>query len=136
MTTTMTTRARTTRRWTRSPAPARAALLKLANGQKIVEVERDKEGGALVYEAAWIANGTKHEAAVTADGALLELMEIVAIGDAPAAVRAAVAKHFGAKAEVVVEKKMIVVYEIEGRLDGKKKELVIFPTGRVHGHHG
>jgi hypothetical protein len=47
-------------------------------------------------------------------------------------VRAAIAKHFGAGTKVVVEKTMIVVYEVEARIDGKEKELLIFPTGRVH----
>ena len=114
------------------PEPARAALLKFAGGAKIIEAEREKEHGALVYEAEWVKNGTKYEAAVTAEGALLEIEEIIPVEKAPAAVRAVIAKHFGAKAKVVVEKKMIVVYEVEARIDGKEKELLVFPTGRVH----
>ena len=114
------------------PEAARAALLKLAGGAKILKAEREREHGVLVYEAQWAANGTKHEAAVTADGTLIETQEIVPAEKAPAAVRAAIAKHFGANAKVVVEKKMIVVYEVEAKVDGKEKELFIFPTGRVH----
>jgi uncharacterized membrane protein YkoI len=114
------------------PEPARAALLKLAGGARIVEVEREKEHGALVYEAAWVKNGTQHEAEVTAEGALLELEETITVEKAPAAVRAAIAKHFGAGTKVVVEKTMIVVYEVEAKINGKEKELLVFPTGRVH----
>jgi uncharacterized membrane protein YkoI len=114
------------------PDPARSALLKLAGGAKILEAGREMEHGALIYEAEWVTNGTEHEAAVTADGTLVEIEEVVPVKEAPAAVRAAIAKHFGAEVKVVVEKKMVVVYEVEAKIDGKEKELVVFPTGRVH----
>ena len=114
------------------PEPARGALLKLAGRAKIVKAEREREHGVLVYEAEWIVDGAEHEAAVTAEGALLKIEESIPVEKAPAAVRAVIAKHFGAKAKVVVEKKMIVVYEVEANIDGKEKELLIFPTGRVH----
>jgi hypothetical protein len=42
------------------------------------------------------------------------------------------AKRSGANAKVVVEKRMIVLYEAEAKIDGQQKELLIFPTGRVH----
>ena len=114
------------------PEPARGALVKLAGGAKIIKAEREKEHGVLVYEAEWVVNGTQHEAAVTADGTLIETEEIVPVEKLPAAVRAAIAKHFPANAKVTVEKKMIVVYEVEAKVDGREKELLVFPTGRVH----
>jgi uncharacterized membrane protein YkoI len=114
------------------PEPARAALLKLAGPAEITEAEQEKEDGVLVYEAEWVLKGTKHEAAVTADGTLIEIEETIPPEAAPPVVRAAIAKHFGSSAKVVVEKKMIVVYEVEARVDGKEKELLVFPTGRVH----
>lgn len=114
------------------PAQARQALLKLAAGAKITKVEREREHGVLVFEAKWVKDGTAHEAEVTADGALIEIEETIPADKAPAAVRAAIAKHFGSKARVTVEKKMIVVYEAKAKIDGKEKELLIFPTGRVH----
>ena len=114
------------------PEPARAALLKLAGDAKIARAERERKHGVLVYEAEWVKNGTKHEAAVTADGTLVEIEEIIPAEQAPAAVRAVIAKHFGANPKVVVEKKMIVVYEVEAKIDGKEKQLLVLPTGRVH----
>jgi uncharacterized membrane protein YkoI len=114
------------------PQPARAALLKLAGPAEITEAEQEKEDGVLVYEAEWVLKGAKHEAAVTADGALIEIEETIPPEAAPAAVRAAIAKHFGPNAKVVIEKKMVVVYEVEARVDGKERELLVFPTGRVH----
>jgi len=115
------------------PEAARAALLKLAGEAKIVEVESEDEHGALVYEAEWVANGRQHEAAVTADGTLVETAEVVRMEDLPSAVRAAVAKHFPGQTKLEIEKKTIVAYEIEARIDGKERELLVLPTGKVHG---
>lgn len=113
------------------PQPARAALLRLAGSAQIIKAERETENGIVVYEAAWVANGTRHEAAVTEDGTLLETEEIIPATRVPAAVREAIATHFGADAKVVVEMKMIVVYEVEAEIDGEHEELLVLPTGRV-----
>ncbi|UCG32109.1 MAG: hypothetical protein JSU68_10630 [Phycisphaerales bacterium] len=113
------------------PEAARAALLELAGGAMISEAECEQEHGVLVYEAEWVADGIEHEAAVTADGALLEMEEEIPLEAAPAAVRAAIMQHFGAGTMVTVDKKMVVVYEVEAKVDGEQKELLISPTGSV-----
>lgn len=118
------------------PEAARAALLELAGGAMITEAECEQEHGALVYEAEWVADGVEHEAAVTADGALVEMEEEIPLEAAPAEVRAAIAQHFGADAMVTVERKMVVVYEVEAEVDGEERELLISPTGRVRGSAG
>ena len=114
------------------PEAARQALQRLAGVARIDEIEREKEHGTTVYEAEWSAGGVTYEATVTADGTLLETEETVSLEHVPTAVRAAIAKYFGAIDKVVVEKKTIIVYEAEGEIDGREKELLIFPTGRVH----
>jgi uncharacterized membrane protein YkoI len=117
------------------PEPARSALMKLAGGARIIEAEREQEYGAVVYEAEWVTSGTKYEAAVTADGALVETEEIIPVEKAPQAVRSAIAKHFPAGAKVTVERKMVVIYEVEARIDGKEREVLVLPTGKVlEGH--
>jgi uncharacterized membrane protein YkoI len=115
------------------PAGARAAFRKLANGGRITRVSRDYEDGVMVYEAEWMAKGTKHEAAVTEDGTLVEMEERVRMSSLPPAVQAAVARHFPPGTRLEIEKKTTVVYEIEGVIDGEEVELYVFPTGRVHG---
>jgi uncharacterized membrane protein YkoI len=114
------------------PEPARSALLRLAAGAKIVAAERETQHGVVTYEVKWVVDGVEHEAAVTADGTLLETEESIPPDRVPAAVRAAIERHFGRGAKVVVERKTIVVYEVEAKISGHEKELVIFPTGRVH----
>jgi len=116
------------------PEPARGALLQLAGGAPILKAERERARGALIYEAEWTRNGTRHEAAVTQEGALIELEETIPPESAPAAVRAVIADHFGPDVPVVIEKKMIVVYELEARINGREKEILVFPTGQVHDH--
>ena len=114
------------------PAAVQAAILKESAGAEIAEIEREKEHGVVVYEARWVENGTQHEAEFTAEGALLEIEETIRVEEVPPAVRTAIAKHFGSDTKVVVEKTMIVVYEVEAKINGQEKELLIFPTGRVH----
>ena len=106
------------------PAPARQALRKLAAGANILKVEQETEHGSVAYEAKWLVNGVKHEASVTADGALLESEQVIPIQSAPAAVRKAIAAHFGTKAKVEVVQKTIIVYEAEVEVNGHESELL------------
>jgi len=115
----------------RVPESARAELVRLAGGTEFIKFSRKKAYGALAYQAEWSAGATTHEAVVAADGTLLETEEVISMEHSPAAVRAAAAKRFGANAAVVLARKTIIVYEAEARIKGKKKELVISPTGRV-----
>ncbi len=121
------------------PVKAREALLKHARGATITEVEREKERGVVLYEAQWKADGREHEAKVTASGELVELEEEVDPNQVPAAVKATAAEKFPAGAKLEYEKKMIVLYEIEAKIDGKEREVLISPTGKVlgkkHSHH-
>jgi uncharacterized membrane protein YkoI len=113
------------------PEPARSALLKLAAGATITGVERERVAQVVVYGAAWTVNDVQHEAEVTADGTLVELEETVPMDTLPPAVQKAVDKHFAGKAGLVVERKMIVVFEIEAKQNGRERELLVLPTGRV-----
>ena len=78
-------------------------------------MEREKSNGAIAYEAAWTVNGATHEAAVLEDGTLLNTEETMTVDKAPAAIQAAVAKHFPGSTKVAVEKLTIVAYEAEGK---------------------
>jgi len=115
------------------PEKAREALLKLAKGAPITEVEREKERGMIFYEAEWKFNGRETEAKVTADGDLVELEEEISAKDVPAAVKAVVAKEFPAGAKVEYEKVMVVVYEVEAKVNGKEKEIMVSPIGKIVG---
>ncbi|MCA9253302.1 MAG: hypothetical protein R3E58_04250 [Phycisphaerae bacterium] len=115
------------------PKAARDAILRESAGAKIEEVEREMHEGVALYEAEWMIDGREHEVCVTEDGSIVEMEESVPASEAPAAVRAMIAKVFGENAKVKVEKKMIVMYEVEGKADGKEREILVSPTGKVHG---
>jgi hypothetical protein len=113
------------------PAKAREALQKLAGNNPILEVEAETEHGLKVYEAEWKANGTIHEAEVTENGELLEMEEGVKAEDVPEVVKAAAEKAMNGAAKLHYAKHTVVFYEVEGRVDGKGKEVSISPSGRL-----
>lgn len=115
------------------PQAAREALQKLAGENKILAVEAEKEHGIQVYEAKWVANGTRTEAEVTADGALLEMEESIKPGAVPEAVRAAAEKALAGAEKITYERQTVVFYEAEAKIDGKEKEVKISPAGKLMG---
>ena len=116
------------------PAAAREALLKLAGDAKITEVEREKEDGLVLYEAEWSVNGKEAEASVTANGDLVEQEEEIDLGALPPRGKSVVAKKFPAGAKLECERVLMVVYEIEAKINGKEKEILVLPSGKILGH--
>ena len=114
------------------PKAAVDALLKLADGATIAELERDQEDGTVVFEAEWTVDGRKVEATVTAEGDLVEYEEEITADQLPPRVAAAVAGAFPTGANEF-EKMMVVVYEIEGKVNGKEKEIMVLSTGKIIG---
>ncbi|MCX7426238.1 MAG: hypothetical protein NTW96_11540 [Planctomycetia bacterium] len=112
------------------PEAAKAALVKLAGKAKIEEVGVEEEDGVTLYEGSWKVKNAEHEAMVTADGDLVERTSEVALGKTPKAVQDAAAKAFAEGAKLTVERKTIVLYEIEATVDGKEKEILVAPTGQ------
>jgi uncharacterized membrane protein YkoI len=113
------------------PAAAREALVKAAGDATITGVEREKKHGTVFYEGAWKVNGREKEAKVTADGLLVEIEEEVDAKNVPSSVQAVAAKEFPAGAKVEYEKKTMVVYEVEAKVDGQEKELIVSPVGKI-----
>ena len=70
---------------------------------------------------------------MTEEGALVETEESVSLDSVPAAVRAAISKHFGVEAKVEVEKTTYIAYEVETKINGMEKSVVVLPTGKIHG---
>ncbi|MEZ6061585.1 MAG: hypothetical protein R3C19_14660 [Planctomycetaceae bacterium] len=108
------------------PAAVRSALGKLADGNSIESVEREKHDGRVQFEATWTVDGIEHEAAVTADGILIELQEAVAADTVPEAVRRISGRHFDGRESLEFERKLIAAYEVEN----DEQEILLTPTGR------
>jgi len=112
------------------PGPAAAALQRHAGGAELGGVEKETDHGVALYEGAWKTGDVHHEAKVTADGDLVELEETVAPSEVPAKVRDAAARTFGGGA-LRYTRKTLIRYEVEARVDGKEREVLYTPTGRV-----
>jgi predicted regulator of Ras-like GTPase activity (Roadblock/LC7/MglB family) len=115
------------------PPAAQVALEKLAGDHAISEFEQEHHNGTILFEAEWMVDGVEHDATVTEDGALVERSAEISVDEAPAAVRQAIAQWFGDDTTVEVERKTLVVYEVEAR-DGR--EMVILPTGQSTQSYG
>ena len=120
------------------PPRVKEAVQKLVGTDPIEEIEKEREHGIVVYEVEWTVNGKGREAEFTADGDLLELEEEVNADEVPAAVKQAAAKALGKTLAVKFERKTIILYEAEAKVDGKEREVLVFPTGKLvpHEKHG
>ncbi|MHB8972487.1 MAG: PepSY-like domain-containing protein [Pirellulaceae bacterium] len=112
------------------PAAALKALRKLAGGAEISGVQVEDEDGVRIYEGAWKVKAVQHEATVTADGTLVSTEQIAAAKAAPQAVQTLANKAFPKGTQVKMERKTIVLYEVEAIIDGKVKEILVAPTGQ------
>jgi hypothetical protein len=114
------------------PDAALTALKKLAAGAKITAFAEEVEHGHTFYEGSWKGpSGTNTDVLVTASGDLVEIEERVAADQVPAAVLAAARKAAGKGAELVLEKKTMVLYEAKFRKANRGQELLLSPEGRV-----
>lgn len=116
------------------PVPVQAALARLAGGAKIARVCKDTEHRVDLFEGQWIVGGLTCKAEVTADGTVLEIEEDLAASDVPPAVQQAAAKHLAGADQLTFLKKTIILYEVQGRVGGKHREVAISPTGQIGRH--
>jgi len=113
------------------PAAAMATLKKLAGGAKITEFAEEIEYGNTFYEGSWKSrSGTNTDVLVTKAGALVEIEEKIGTDDVPAAVLKAARKAAGRGAELVYEKKTMILYEIKFSKADARHELLLTPDGR------
>jgi len=113
------------------PAPALAALKKLAAGARITEFAEEVEHGHTFYEGSWkAASGANRDVLVTASGDLVEIEEEINADQVPGAVLKAARKAAGKEANLGLEKKTMVLYEIRFQKHGRRHELLLTPDGR------
>jgi hypothetical protein len=114
------------------PAPALAALKKLAAGAKFTEFAEEVEHGSTFYEGSWkTATGSNVDALVTSAGDLVEIEEQVNPDQVPAAVLTAVRKLCGPDAPLFCEKKTMILYEVKFRKGDRRHEILYTPDGRT-----
>lgn len=86
------------------PASVAKVIKEAAGKAELKDIKLGDEDGTPAYEATWVTNGHNHEIAVSKDGAVLSLEEIITLAEAPEPVRAAMTKAAGDSKVLEVEK--------------------------------
>lgn len=118
------------------PKAALEALRKLADKAEIKELAEEIEHGAKFYEGSWTGPHGNVDVLVTESGDLVEIEEMMPSDKVPHAARSAAEKEAGPGAQLVCEKKTMVLYEIHYKKDGKGHEAVFTPDGRRYQDEG
>ena len=118
------------------PAPALAALKKLAGAATITEFAEEVEHGHKFYEGSWKGPDGNVDAVVTPTGDVVEIEEIMPPEKIPAGVRAATEQEAGKGTAVSFERKTLYLYEIHFKKDGKGREMIFTTDGRRYHEEG
>lgn len=116
------------------PAPALAALKKLADGAAFTEFAEEVEHGVKYYEGSWKGPDGNVDALVTEGGDVVEIEESVPADKVPASVRTAAEKAGGK--DGTFERKTLFLYEIHFKKDGKSLEMIFGADGRPFSEDG
>jgi hypothetical protein len=112
------------------PKAAMATLKKLADGAKITEFAEEIEFGHTFYEGSWKnRSGANIDVLVTQTGDLVEIEQQVDIDEVPAAALKMARKAAGKDAELVFEKKTMILYEVKFQKGDSRHELLLTPDG-------
>lgn len=117
------------------PDAPRRTVQRLTSGGRIERIDKQVEGGRVVYDVEATIGGKHMEFLVAdSDGAVLETETSVDFNQLPAAVRAAAAQYFDNTVGLTALKKDAfsqISYEITGTRNGKPAEATFDPTGKL-----
>jgi hypothetical protein len=116
------------------PSPARTVIERLTTGGEIKKIEKEEEGGKVIYDVEAVVKDKDVEYDVASDGTVLSREESIAYDLLPAAVKTAVEKYFGSseglKAHREIEKGE-TFFEVEGRKAGSNIALKLTEMGKI-----
>jgi len=111
------------------PESARKAIQKEAGDAKEIDCEAITAADVTVFEGAWMVGDVKKEVTVSKAGEVLSQENSLKLEQLPEALRL-VATKFAGKDELKLERKTVVLYQIEVSRDGKTIEILVDATGR------
>jgi hypothetical protein len=107
-------------------------------GATIKGFSTEKENGQTLFEMELTVNGHSKDISMTADGAIVEIEEQVALDSLSAEVKAGLQAKAGngkiLKVETLTKKNKIVAYEAQVETNGKKSEVQVGPDGKPLDH--
>ncbi len=111
------------------PEAARKAIQKAAGDAKEIECAAITEAEFTVFEGAWMVGDLKMEITVSKAGDVLSQESSLKLDQLPDALHP-MATKFAGKDELKLERKTVVLYELEVLRDGKTIEILVDATGR------
>jgi uncharacterized membrane protein YkoI len=116
-------------------APARATVDKVTAWGHVDQIDKEVEGGKVVYDVEATVNAKHVEFLIAdADGAVLSTENLIDFGQLPEPVREAAGKYFGSNTGLKAMKGLEygeTHYEIEGLKNGKTVEVTFEPDGKI-----
>lgn len=109
-----------------------------SQGAEIRGFSTEKENGHTLYEVELTVDGHSKDISMSADGAVVEVEEQVALDSlspaAQAGLRARAGKGKIVKIESLAKRGTLVAYEAQVVKDGKKSEVQVGPDGKALSH--
>lgn len=113
------------------PNAVSATAKRLAGETPIERIVKEHEEGAIVYEATWHVDGLEREATIAGDGRLIDLEEELAGTAVPEPVRVTATAKLAVASGIKFVKHSSGNWEAEVVVDGKEREVVVAPDGKV-----
>ena len=113
------------------PNAVTATAKQMAGATPIDRIVKEHEDGEIVYEATWHVDGLEREATINAAGKLIDLEEEVAVAQVPEPVRATATAKLAVNSGIKFVKHSSGNWEAEVVVDGREREVVVAPDGKV-----
>jgi hypothetical protein len=120
------------------PPAVEKTVAEQSKGATIRGFSTEQEKGQTLYEVEMTVSGHSKDVSMTADGAVVEVEEQVAMDSLSAEVKAGLQAKAGAgkilKVESLTKKGKLVAYEAQVETNGKKSEVQVGPDGKPLEH--
>jgi len=116
------------------PAPARTMIEILTSGGKIEKLEKEEEGGKVMYDIEGVVRGQYVEFDIAEDGTVMTAQQSMAFKNLPCPVKTACINYFGSKKGLKASREVEegkIFYEVEGKKDNKPVALKLDDTGKI-----
>ena len=120
------------------PAAVQKTADQESQGATVRGYSSEKNGNQLEYEVAMTVRGHNRDVTISADGAVLEVEEEIALDSLPAPVREGLLQLAGTgkiiNVESLTKRGALVAYEAHVRTGAKRSEIQVGPDGKPLAH--
>jgi uncharacterized membrane protein YkoI len=116
------------------PAPARTMIDILTSGGKIMKLEKEEEGGKVMYDIEGVVRGQYVEFDIAEDGVVMTAQQSIKFNMLPCPVKTACIDYFGSEKGLQASREVEegkIFYEVEGNKDSKPVALKLDDAGKI-----